>query len=185
MVSEIAKVLLTESQIHARLDEMAEEISLDYAGKELTAVAILNGSLVFLADLLRRIPLPLRVDCLPASSYRGTRSTGSVRIREDLMPDLAGRHVLLLDDILDTGLTLGAVRRQIASSASPAASVRTCVLLRKQTATPRDVGADYVGFDIPDEFVVGYGLDYNERYRNLPFIGVPTESALRTHANQS
>lgn len=176
MLEDIRKVLFHESTILSRLDELAHEITTDYRGKDLTVVAILNGSFVFMADLLRRVPLPLHIDCLSVSSYHGTQSTGQVNFRQTAFADLRNRHVLLLDDILDSGRTLHAIRERL--STEGALSLRTCVLLRKHVERARDIDADYVAFDIPNEFVIGYGLDYNEHYRNLPFIGVPTEAAI-------
>ena len=181
MVADIARVLYHEPEILGRLDEMAERITADYRDKELTVIAILNGSVIFMADLLRRIPLPLQVESLSVSSYHGTRTSGNLEFRQTRLADVTGRHVLLLDDILDSGLTLHAVRDKILSE-SGAASVRSCVLLRKNVVRSRAVDADYAGFDIPDEFVVGYGLDYNERYRNLPYIGILTGEAIRRNA---
>lgn len=178
MLDDIRKILFHESTILSRLDELAHEIATEYDGKDLTVIAILNGSFIFMADLLRRIPLPLQVDCLSVSSYHGTQSTGRVNFRQSEVPDFAGRHVVVLDDILDSGHTLHAICERFAETKS-AASLKTCVLLRKQVDRAKEVRADYVGFDIPNEFVVGYGLDYMERYRNLPFIGVLNEDAIR------
>jgi hypoxanthine phosphoribosyltransferase len=178
MLTDIEKVLLEESAIHARLDELARELVRDYEGRHVTFVAILNGSCLFLADLLRRIPLPLKVDCLSVASYHGgTQSSGTVQFRQSDLPDVSGRHVLLLDDILDTGRTLAAVKRRFEEDGN-AVSVKTCVLLRKDIPREEDVSADYIGFDIPNEFVVGYGLDFMGLYRNLPFIGVLNEQAI-------
>ena len=132
---------------------------------------MLNGSFMFMADLLRRIPLPLKLDCLSVASYHGgTKSTGEVVFRQVALPDVEGRHILILDDILDSGLTLNAIRRKL-EQANPL-SIRVCVLLKKRVDRAAPVDADYVGFEIDNEFVVGYGLDYMERYRNLPCIGV-------------
>lgn len=157
--------------IHQRLDEIAAQISTDYQGRELTVIAVLNGSLIFMADLLRRIPLPLKLDCLSVASYRGgAETTGEVVFKQIALPDIAGRHILILDDILDSGHTLIAIQEKL-KTANPL-SMRVCVLLRKKKARPHPVDADYVGFEIEDEFVVGYGLDYMEGYRNLPCIGV-------------
>ncbi len=180
MLQDIRKVLYHESTILSRLDELACEITEDYRGKDVTVVAILNGSFIFMADLLRRVPIHLQVDCLSVSSYRGTKSTGRVNFRQTQIADTRGRHILILDDILDSGATLHAIREHLAAE-SGAVSLKVCVLLRKKIDRPRPVDADYVGFDIPNEFVVGYGLDFNERYRNLPFIGVLTEEAIRRH----
>lgn len=171
MQDDLARVLFDEKTILARLDEIAAEITRDYRDRELTVVAILNGSLMFMADLLRRIPLPLKLDCLSVASYHGgIETTGELIFRQVALPDIAGRHLLILDDILDSGLTLSAVCEKL-QTARPA-SVRVCVLLQKKKTQLRTVRADYVGFEIEDEFVVGYGLDYMERYRNLPRIGV-------------
>jgi hypoxanthine phosphoribosyltransferase len=148
------------------------QITENYRGSDLTVLAILNGSLIFMADLLRRIPLPLKLDCLRVKSYHGgTVSTGRVEFDHSALPDINGRHVLLLDDILDSGHTLAAIIEIILTEAKPL-SLKSCVLLRKMKKRSRPIEADYVGFDIEDEFVVGYGLDFQERYRNLPFIGV-------------
>ena len=182
MLEDIAEILFHESTILSRLDGLAGQITEDYRGKDLTVIAVLNGSFIFMADLLRRIPLPLQVDTLSVSSYHGTKTTGNVVFRQTQIADVSGRHVLLIDDILDSGLTLRAVRERVERE-SRAASVRSCALLRKAVARPRTADADYVAFDIPDVFVVGYGLDYNERYRNLPFVGVLTDEAIRKHAS--
>jgi hypoxanthine phosphoribosyltransferase len=181
MLQDIKKILFHESTILSRLDELASEITEDYGGKDLTVFAVLNGSFIFMADLLRRIPLQLQVDCLSVSSYHGTKSTGRINFRQAQFADIRDRHVLILDDILDSGMTLSSVRERLAAE-SGATSLKVCVLLRKSVSRKRPVEADYVGFDIPNEFVVGYGLDYNERYRNLPFIGVLTNEVIRRHA---
>ncbi|HET9522713.1 MAG TPA: hypoxanthine phosphoribosyltransferase [Terrimicrobiaceae bacterium] len=181
MLRDIRKILYHESTIFSRLDELASEIAEDYRGKELTVIAVLNGSFIFMADLLRRLPLQLQVDCLSVSSYHGTKSTGKISFRQAQLADTRGRHVLILDDILDSGMTLHTIRERLAAE-SGALSLKICVLLRKNINRERQVDAEYVGFDIPNEFVVGYGLDYNERYRNLPFVGVLTDEAIRRHA---
>lgn len=181
MDSDIDRILYQESAILSRLDEMAEQITRDYAGKDLTVIAILNGSFIFLADLLRRIPLPLQIDGWSVSSYHGTKSTGEIQFRQTQLADVRGRHVLLLDDILDSGLTLHRVQSRLLQD-SGAASLRSCVLLRKNVPRACAVDADYVGFDIPNEFVVGYGLDYNEHYRNLPYIGILNQEGIRRYA---
>jgi hypoxanthine phosphoribosyltransferase len=172
MLTDVERTLFHEQTILSRLDVLAADIRRDYAGKDLTVIAVLNGSLFFMADLLRRIQLPLSLDCLSVSSYHGgTESTGVVTFDQLSLPEVDGRHVLLLDDILDTGRTLHAIRNRLLADGNPL-SVRVCVLLRKDKVRAEELEADYVGFDIGDEFVIGYGLDYNERYRNLPFIGV-------------
>ena len=177
MLEDLTRVLYHESTILSRLDELAHQISWDYRDRELTVVAVLNGSFMFMGDLLRRIPLPLRVDCLSVASYVGTQTTGVVTFDQNTVPDITGRHVLILDDILDSGHTLAAVSERLLAEGPK--SVKTCVLLRKRRVREKEVEADYVGFDIADEFVVGYGLDYEERYRNLPCIGVLSEDAIR------
>jgi hypoxanthine phosphoribosyltransferase len=171
MQADLERVLFDEATILRRLDEMAAQISSDYRERELTVIAVLNGSLMFMADLLRRIPLPLRLDCLSVASYHGqTQTSGDVIFKQVVLPDVRDRHVLILDDILDSGRTLAAVREKL-GTAKPQ-SFRSCVLLQKKKKHAPAVDADYVGFEIEDEFVVGYGLDFMERYRNLPCIGV-------------
>jgi hypoxanthine phosphoribosyltransferase len=171
MQADLDRILFDEVRIHSRLDELAATISHDYRDRELTVIAILNGSVILVADLLRRIPLPLKLDFLSVSSYHGAvKPSGDPVFRQVSLPDVAGRHVLVLDDILDTGVTLASIREKL-ETAGPL-SVRICVLLEKKKARIRAIDPDYVGFEIGDEFVVGYGLDYMERYRNLPCIGV-------------
>lgn len=171
MQQDLERILFDEQTILRRLDEIAAQIAADYGGRELTIIAVLNGSLIFMADLLRRIPLPLKLDCLSVASYHGgAMSTGKVLFNQIALPDLAGRHILIVDDILDSGMTLATIRGKLEMERPR--SVKICVLLRKLKARLREVEADYVGFDIGDEFVVGYGLDYRERYRNLPCVGV-------------
>jgi hypoxanthine phosphoribosyltransferase len=170
MQSDIERVLFDGPAIHKRLDEMAAQITADYSHRELTVIAILTGSLMFMSDLLRRIPLPLRLDCLSVVSYHGKTQTSGDVVFKLAVPDVGGQDVLILDDILDTGYTLAAVRKKL-QTAKPC-SIRVCVLLSKRKQRARDVNADYIGFEIDDEFVVGYGLDFMERYRNLPYVGV-------------
>ena len=171
MQADLDRILFDEATIHRRLDELAARISHDYRDRELTVIAILNGSVILMADLLRRIPLPLKLDCLSVASYHGgIKPTRELVFRQVSLPDVAGRHVLILDDILDSGVTLATIREKL-ETAGPL-SVRICVLLEKKKTRTRAVEPDYVGFEIADEFVVGYGLDYMERYRNLPCIGV-------------
>ena len=181
MRSEIREILFHESTIMRRLDELAAEISSDYDGKDLTVVAVLNGSLMFGADLLRRIDKPLRLDCLSVSSYHGASTTGVVRFNQERLPEVKGRHVLLLDDILDSGHTLHAIREKFLRETQPL-SVKICVLLRKDVVRQREIEADYIGFDIADKFVVGYGLDYMERFRNMPYIGVIRAEVIAKYA---
>jgi len=167
-------VLITEAQIQERVSELAQRIGADYQGKPLTIVAVLTGSLILLADLIRRIELPLRVALLQASSYKGATTTASaLTINEAFLPDVEGRDVLLLDDILDTGHTLATLVDRIRNQG--ASSVRTAVLLRKLGRQQVPLEPDYCGFIIPNAFVVGYGLDYNDDYRHLPFVGIMDE----------
>jgi hypoxanthine phosphoribosyltransferase len=172
MRDDIERILIHEQTIFSRLDALAAQIAADYEGKDLTVVAVLNGSFMFLADLLRRIPLPLKLDCLSVSSYHGaTESSGTVTFHQDALPDIDGRHVLVLDDILDSGRTLASICHKLRTECRPL-SVKSCVLLNKRKQRAVDADAEYFGFEIGDEFVVGYGLDYGEHYRNLPFVGV-------------
>lgn len=168
------KILIPEDQIHERVLVLAKQIEADYTGKSLTIVAVLTGSLILLADLMRQIGLPLRVALLQASSYKGeTTTAGVLQINDAFAPDVAGRDVLLLDDILDTGNTLSTLVARMKDRG--ANSVRTAVLLRKIGRQVVQLEPDYCGFMIPDKFVVGYGLDYNDDYRHLPHIGVLDE----------
>ena len=170
MRGDLERVLFDEPAIHRRLDDIAAQVSSDYRDRELTVIAVLHGSLMFVADLLRRIPLPLKLDCVSVASYHGNAQTSSeVVFKEVPVPDVVGRDVLILDDILDSGYTLAAIRERL-DTAKPR-SIRVCVLLSKKKQRAREVNADYVGFEIEDEFVVCYGLDFMERYRNLPYIG--------------
>jgi hypoxanthine phosphoribosyltransferase len=172
MHADIDTILFHETTILSRLDAMARELTRDYTGKDLTAVAILHGGLIFLADLLRRVQMPLKIETISVSSYHGaTQSSGVVTFNQATLPDFRGSHVLVMDDILDSGRTLHAIRARLLAECG-AASVRTCVLLAKRKQRAAEVQADYVGFEIADEFVVGYGLDYLGHYRNLPYIGV-------------
>lgn len=181
MQRDIERVLFDGPAIHKRLDEMAAQITADYSDRELTVIAILTGSLMFMSDLLRRIPLSLKLACLSVVSYHGkTQTSGEVNFKRLAVPDVAGQDVLILDDILDTGYTLAAVRK-ILETAKPR-SIRVCVLLSKRKQRVQDVDADYIGFEIDDEFVVGYGLDFMERYRNLPYVGVLRKELLKRMA---
>ncbi len=173
------EVLLSEDQLSARVRELGEQISRDYAGKPLFVVGILKGSAVFLADLIRAIDIPLDYDFVAISSYGAdTRSSGVVRLLKDLDASIEGRDVLIVEDIVDTGWTLRLSYIAENLKARHAASVRVCTLLDKPSRREVDVGIDYCGFVIDDVFVVGYGLDYNGRYRNLRYVGVvrPSES---------
>lgn len=168
---DIAEVLIDETSIAAKVRELGGRIADDYRGKDLVLVSILKGALPFLADLMRQIPIPLALDFMEVSSYgRETDSSGIVRILKDLANPIDGRHVVVVEDVLDTGQTLAFVLEHLHSQQP--ASVRICTLLDKPARRIVPIEVDYRGFEIPDKFVVGYGLDYAERYRNLPFIGV-------------
>ena len=171
MEQDLDRILYSESTILSRLDEIGWQLSQDYRGKNLTVVAIMNGSIMFMSDLLKRIIIPLQIDYWSISSYHGSKSTGNIKFRQHDIVDVKDRHVLLLDDILDSGLTLHTIKNKILAE-SNASSVKSCVLLSKKVKRTKDIEADYVGFEIENEFVVGYGLDYNEHYRNLPYIAV-------------
>ena len=170
MQEDLAQVLITEEEIARRLDEMAAQIDADYEGRELLLVGVLKGAVYVMADLSRRMRSAVQMDWMAVSSYgSGTKSSGVVRILKDLDTDLTGRDVLIVEDIIDSGLTLSWLTGNLSSRG--AASVEIATLLRKPEAAKVEVEVAYVGFDIPTEFVVGYGLDYAENYRNLPFIG--------------
>ncbi len=167
----IEKVLLTEDQLEQRIKELGAEITRDYQGKELVLAAVLRGSYVFMADLTRAIDLPLTVDFMAVSSYgAGTVSSGQVEIKKDLSDPIEGKNLLIIEDILDSGNTLYYLMDVL--SARHPASIRICTLLDKPERRVKPIKADYAGFVIPDAFVVGYGLDYAEKYRNLPYVGV-------------
>lgn len=170
MGTDLDRVLLSAEEIDQRLGEMAAEIDRDYRDKDLLIIGVLKGAVMAMADLSRKISVPLAMDWMAVSSYgSGTKSSGVVRILKDLDTDIAGRHVLIVEDIIDSGLTLSWLVANL-SSRNPA-SVRIATVLRKPEAARVDIDVAYVGFDIPNEFVVGYGLDYAENYRHLPFVG--------------
>ena len=169
--SETARVLISEERLRARIAEMGREIARDYAGRELVVVGVLKGSFVFLADLVRAIELPLAVDFIGISSYQGTQTSGVVQITSDLTRPVEGKHLLLVEDIVDTGLTMQYLLENLMTRHP--ASVKVAALLEKPARARVKVPIDYKGFVIPDEFVVGYGLDWDGLMRNLPFIGVP------------
>jgi len=169
--NDITKVLVTEAQIADRVKELALELDAAYAGKDVLLVGVLKGAVMFMADLSRAIQIPVSMDWMAVSSYgSGTQSSGVVRILKDLDADVLGRHVLIVEDIIDSGLTLSWLKSNL--SARGAASVEIVALLRKPDAAKVDVEVMLVGFDIPNEFVVGYGLDYDEKYRTLKDVGV-------------
>ena len=169
MGNDLKEILVTAEDMDRRLGEMAEQIDRDYAGKELLIVGVLRGAVMVMADLSRKLHTPLEMDWMAVSSYgSGTKSSGVVRILKDLDQDVAGRHVLIVEDIIDSGLTLAWLQQNLISRG--AASVEICTLLRKPKVVKADVEVKYVGWDIEPEFVVGYGLDFAEKYRNLDCI---------------
>jgi hypoxanthine phosphoribosyltransferase len=171
ILSDLDRVLLSAEEIHDRVANMAAQIQRDYEGKVITVVVLMDGALFFVADLLRQIDLPIRLVTLGASSYHGgTQSTGQVAIQWPAGADFVNQDILLLDDILDTGLTLSALRERL--MAEKPATLRAAVLLDKKRPRSHDCPLDYCGFEIADEFVVGYGMDYQGRFRNLPCIGI-------------
>jgi hypoxanthine phosphoribosyltransferase len=172
----VREVLLSATQIERRVNELGTQITRDYAGKEPLFVGVLKGVTCFMADLMRHVALPMSVDFMTISSYEGDRS-GAVRIVQDLTENIEGRDVLLVEDIVDTGMTLQHLVRQL--GARDPASLRVCALLDKRARRLVETPLDYVGFEIPDEFVVGYGLDYQQRFRNLPFVATLRAETLR------
>ncbi len=171
MNEDIKTVLLTEEQIAARVKEMGAQLTEEYKDKELVVVCLLKGAAWFATDLTRAINLPLRVDFMVASSYgNGTSTTGNVKVKLDISEDIKGKDVLLIDDIIDSGVTFAAISDMLRQYKP--ASLKTCALCDKAERRINGLEADYVGFNIPDEFVVGYGLDYAGDYRNLPYVGV-------------
>jgi hypoxanthine phosphoribosyltransferase len=176
MRNDIERILIDEAIIEKRLDSMALQIDKDFPEGTLVVIILLKGALVFAADLLRRVERPLEIECLNVASYHGgLESSGKVDFLDRHFPEVRGRHILLLDDILDTGRTLHAVSNRLMEEG--AIAVHTGVLLAKDKERSEEVNADYVGFQIGDEFVVGYGLDYKGKYRNLPYVGVLKLSA--------
>jgi hypoxanthine phosphoribosyltransferase len=168
---DVEEVLLTGAQIQARVAELGAQLGADYAGRDPVLVSVLKGSIVFLADLVRQMEIPLSIDLMEVSSYgASTESSGQVRILKDLSMAIDGRDVIVVEDIIDTGLTLNYLLRYLHDKGP--ASIRICCLLDKPARRLADISIDYRGFTIPDRFVIGYGLDYDERYRNLPYIGV-------------
>lgn len=172
MEKDIQKVLLTESQIQARIAELAQELSAEYADKDPVFVGVLKGVVMFFGDMVKRITIPCQIDFMWISSYEGTNSTGNMVVKRDVSVDLKGRHVVILEDIFDTGHSLDYTYKHLL--AKEPASLSICTLLDKPDGRNPAVKlqADYTGFKIPNAFVVGYGLDYNEHYRNLPYVGI-------------
>lgn len=172
MEKDILKVLITEQQIQERIAQLGQELSQEYADKDPLVVGVLKGVVVFYSDMIRKLTVPCEMDFMWVSSYSGTNSTGSMIVKRDVSADVKGRHVLILEDIFDTGSSLDFVYHHL--MAKEPASIRICTLLDKPSRRKPGITlkADYVGFEVPNEFVVGYGLDYNEHYRNLPYVGV-------------
>lgn len=165
------EILISADRIQRRVEELAAQIALDYSDRPVTIIGVLTGSLMFLADLVRHLDLSIRIGLIQASSYRGAATTpGQLQVQSELIPDVKNRHVILLDDILDTGQTLSHLVKHIQGLGT--ASLRVAVLLRKQGRQQVALEPDYCGFDIPNAFVVGYGLDYNDEFRHLPYIAV-------------
>jgi len=171
MIKDVKEVLVSEAEIAAKVEELAAMINKDYQGKDLLVIGVLRGANVFVADLIRKITLPVVLDFMAVSSYgASTESSGAVRILKDLDEDIKGMHVLVIEDIIDTGLTLNYLSKILKSRG--AKSIELCTLLDKPQRRKAPIEVKYKGFDIPDEFVVGYGIDFAEKYRNLPFVGV-------------
>ena len=174
MEQDMQQILFTQDQVAARVQELAAQITRDYAGKTPLVVGVLRGSFIFMADLVRHLDLPLTLDFMAASSYgAGTSSSGQVEIKKDISSSIEGYHVIIVEDILDSGNTLYYLLDVL--KLRKAASIRICTLLDKPERRAKPIQADYTGFVVPDAFVVGYGLDYNQQYRNLPYIGVLKE----------
>lgn len=170
MHEDIEKILIGEDEIKARVAEAGAKISRDFAGKDLIFVGVLKGCFIFMADLMRYVDIQCSMDFMAVSSYSGTSSTGAVKINKDLSEDIEGRHLIIVEDILDSGVTLSYLKNYL--MVRKPASISIVTLMDKPARRKADVYADYSCFEVPDAFVVGYGLDYNERYRNLPYIGV-------------
>ncbi|MCR6545041.1 hypoxanthine phosphoribosyltransferase [Dehalobacterium formicoaceticum] len=171
MERDLLKILISTEDIQKKVKELGETISRDYQGQNLLVVGILKGSVIFMGDLIRAIKIPVQIDFMEVSSYgRSTESSGAVRILKDLESNIEGKNILIVEDIIDTGLTLSYLLDML--KARKPGSIRICTLLNKPSRRKASLKVDYDGYDIPDEFVVGYGLDYGELYRNLPFVGV-------------
>lgn len=182
---DIEKVLITEAEIAGKVEELGRALSADYAGKDLVLVSVLRGGVIFVADLIRVMSIPLTIDFMAISSYGpGTESSGVVKVIKDLEENIVGRHVVVVEDIIDTGLTLGYLLRNL-ESRSPA-SLNVCVLLDKSARRILvTLPIKYKGFDVPDVFVVGYGLDYRQKYRNLPYVGILKKSIYEQTGEES
>nr|WP_307990595.1 hypoxanthine phosphoribosyltransferase [uncultured Niameybacter sp.] len=171
MQNDIARVLVTEEELKVRVKELGDAITAEYEGKDLLVVGILKGSSVFMSDLIRQIQIPLNIDFMIVSSYgNATESTGVVKIIKDIEQSISDKHVLIVEDIIDSGLTLKYLTEML--KMRKPASIKLCTLLDKPSGRKVEVDVDYVGFEMPDEFIVGYGIDYAEGYRNLPYVGI-------------
>ena len=175
----IVKILLTEQELQVGIERLAKQLSVDFGERPITMVAIMTGSLVLLADLIRRLEMPIRVSLFQASSYRGGTESGQIEVNDSAMLDITGRDCLLVDDIFDTGKTLTRVSERLLSMKP--ASLKSIVLLYKEGRQEFSLEPDYFIFKIPDQFVVGYGLDYQDLYRNLPYVGVMEQADLDAH----
>ena len=170
MDKDIERFLLTEEEIREKVSVIVKQISVDFAGKDPIFVGVLKGCFIFMADLMRQVSIPCSMDFMAVSSYSGTSSTGAVKINKDLSQDILGRHLILVEDILDSGVTLNYLKQYL--TVRQPASIQIATLLDKPARRKADIQPDYCCFQVPDAFVVGYGLDYEERYRNLPYIGI-------------
>ena len=170
MRSDIERILISEEELREKVSEMGKKISRDFEGKDPIFVGVLKGCFIFMADLMRYVDISCSMDFMSVSSYSGTSSTGAVKINKDLGEDIEGRHLIIVEDILDSGVTLSYLKQYL--MVRKPASITIATLMDKPARRKADIYADYSCFEIPDAFVVGYGLDYNERYRNLPYIGV-------------
>lgn len=168
---DVERILITEDKLCERIKELGKEISRDYSGKKILAVGILKGSVVFLADLIRNIDSEVSIDFMTVSSYGNSAQTsGVLKIKKDLDTDISGKDVLIVEDIIDSGITLSKLKEEL-EKRNPA-SLKICTLLNKPERRTAEVDVEYIGFDIPNEFIIGYGLDYAEKYRDLPFVGI-------------
>ena len=169
--NDVEKILITKERLEERISELGKTISDDYNGKDILCIGILKGSVVFLSDLIRNITNNVSIDFMTVSSYgNSTESSGEIKIRKDLDTDISGKHILIVEDIVDSGITLSRLKK-ILLERNPA-SLKICTLLNKPERRTAEIDVDYIGFDIPNEFIIGYGLDYGEKYRELPFVGV-------------
>ena len=170
MLNDIERVLISEEELQAKVKEMGQKISEDFRGKDPLFVGVLKGCFIFMSDLMRYVDIHCTMDFMAVSSYSGTSSTGAVKITKDLSQDIEGRHIIIVEDILDSGLTLSYLKKYL--EVRKPASISIATLMDKPSRRKADVHADYFCMEVPDAFVVGYGLDYNEVYRNLPYIGI-------------